>query len=361
LGEPVSDPAKSVFYAGKRVLVTGHTGFKGGWLTAWLKLMGAKVTGYSLKPEGSPNLFESAGIADGISSFIGDVRDGSGLARVIKDTQPEVLFHLAAQPLVRRSYRDPVETFSTNVMGTLHVLEAGRAAECLRAAVVVTSDKCYANNESIWGYRECDALGGADPYSASKACAELVTAAWRRSFCRDAGAPAIATARAGNTIGGGDWAEDRLIPDAIRSLAADQPVVIRNPNSVRPWQHVLEPLCGYLMLAERLYVGAASWAEAWNFGPSPAALITVEELARLVVHFWGSGEYRVNRPADAPYEAGQLRLDSTKANTLLGWAPRLELREAVRLTVESYKAFIADPRGGRKMMERQILSYMGAG
>jgi CDP-glucose 4,6-dehydratase len=347
------------FYGGKRVLLTGHTGFKGGWLAIWLKMMAAEVTGFSLEPEASPNLFDTAGVACGVRSIIADIRDPAALREAIAASEPEIVFHLAAQPLVRRSYRDPVETYSTNVMGTLHLLEALRAAPSVRAAIVVTSDKCYENREWMWGYREHDALGGRDPYSSSKACAELVVSACRQSYCETSGL-LIASARAGNVIGGGDWSEDRLVPDTVRSISRNQPVALHSPNSVRPWQHVLEPLWGYLLLAERLFSGERNWAEAWNFGPAPGTEARVEDLVRMILQCWGTGEMVVDADSQGPHEARQLRLDSTKSNLRLSWQPRLNLSQAVALTVESYRTFLERPGDVRRIIERQICDYTHA-
>jgi CDP-glucose 4,6-dehydratase len=350
----------SAFYRGKRVFVTGHTGFKGGWLTIWLTMMGAEVTGFSLEPDTSPNLFETTGVASGVRSIIGDIRDLAALREAVAAAQPEIVFHLAAQPLVRRSYREPVETYATNVMGTVHLLESARAMPSVRAALVVTSDKCYDNREWIWGYREQDALGGRDPYSSSKACAELVVSAYRHSYCSTSSSDLlIASARAGNVIGGGDWSEDRLVPDTVRAVSSNQPVVLHHPNSVRPWQHVLEPLWGYLLLAARLSSGERSLAEAWNFGPPPGTEARVEDLVRMVLQCWGSGEMVAEADPKGPHEAGQLRLDSTKSNLRLCWKPRLNLSQAVALTVESYRNFLESPKNARQIIERQIRDYTG--
>ena len=258
------------FWAGKRVFLTGHTGFKGSWLSLWLQTMGAKVTGFALAPPTSPSLFEAARVADGMTSIIGDIRDAAALKDALVAADSEIVLHMAAQPLVRASYDDPVGTYATNVMGTVHLLEAVRAAASVRACVVVTTDKCYENREWAWGYREDEPMGGFDPYSNSKGCSELVTSAYRRSFFQHSGI-ALGSARAGNVIGGGDWAADRLVPDILRAFEQNKPVVIRNPNATRPWQHVLEPLSGYLVLAERLYNDGQAFAEGWNFGPHSAA------------------------------------------------------------------------------------------
>jgi CDP-glucose 4,6-dehydratase len=346
------------FYAGQRVLVTGHTGFKGGWLSLWLKQMGAAVSGYSLAPIGTPNLFDLAHVGEGIQSHIGDIRDVAQLLAVVEQVQPTLVFHLAAQPLVRLSYADPVGTFATNVMGTVHILEAVRHVRSVRGVVVVTSDKCYDNKEWVWGYRENEAMGGADPYSCSKGCAELVTAAYRRSFTGPASLLSIASGRAGNVFGGGDWSDDRLIPDIAKAVINGLPVIIRNPAAVRPWQHVLEPLSGYLLLGQRLVTGEPVWADGWNFGPDPTADLTVGELAETVLQRWGKGSLEIQHDPHAPHEANLLRLDSSKARKLLKWRPVLSLGEAIAWTVDWYRAFESSPQLMGKITESQIEQYL---
>jgi len=332
------------FWAGRRVLVTGHTGFKGGWLSLWLNHMGADVTGYALAPPSNPSLFECARVAQGMQSVIGDVRDLAALRDAMQAARPQVVLHLAAQSLVRRSYRDPVETYATNVMGTVNVLEAVRACTDVKAVVVVTSDKCYENREWVWGYRENEAMGGHDPYSSSKGCAELVAAAWRRSFLAEAGT-GVATARAGNVIGGGDWAEDRLIPDILGAFGSGTPVAIRSPQATRPWQHVLEPLAGYLMLAEKLVRDPAGYAEAWNFGPQEDDVQPVSWIVERMAVRWGAGAAWRADDAPHPHEAGCLKLDSAKARARLDWQPRLRLEQALDWIVDWHKAL----RGGDDM------------
>lgn len=337
--KPSSSRAPS-FWAGKRVLVTGHTGFKGGWLALWLQALGADVVGLSLAPPTTPSLFRQARVAEGMTSLHGDIRDLDVVRDAMATHEPEIVFHLAAQSLVRASYRAPVETYATNVMGTVHVLEAMRQVGSARVGVVVTSDKCYENRESmLWGYREHDPMGGHDPYSNSKGCAELVAAAYRDSFFGGPqGLPlALATARAGNVLGGGDWAEDRLVPDIVRAFAVGRPVHIRRPDAVRPWQHVLEPLGGYLRLAERLWAEGDERAGAWNFGPDEEDARPVGHVVEQMIERWGNGATAVLDDGPHPHEATYLRLDCSKARALLDWRPRLSLDQALAWTVEWYR------------------------
>jgi CDP-glucose 4,6-dehydratase len=354
-------------FRGRRVLVTGHTGFKGGWLTIWLSSLGAEVTGLALPPEPGPGIFTDAAVGETCRSILGDVREPEQVRRAVEQCRPEVVFHLAAQALVRRSYEEPLGTFATNVMGTAHLLEAMRTAGRPCAVVVVTSDKCYENREWSYAYRENDPMGGHDPYSASKGAAELVTQSFRRSFFSPGSLErhgvALATARAGNVIGGGDWAQDRIVPDAIRALSAGSPVPVRNPRAIRPWQHVLEPLSGYLVLAAGL-LGADGPArerlcDAWNFGPLPESAQPVEAMVRLLVEAWGSGSWVVTPQSQAPHEAGLLRLAIDKAVVALGWAPRWELRKAVEATASWYREHQRRPGAAelRALTERQIADY----
>jgi len=345
------------FWRGKRVLVTGHTGFKGGWLCLWLKHLGAQVVGYSLAPPSSPSFFETAGVVDGMVSISGDIQNLSAVREVMDRHVPEIVFHLAAQSLVRRSYASPVETFATNVLGTAHVLEAARQTSSVRAVVNVTSDKCYENQEWIWGYRENDPMGGHDPYSSSKGCAELVTAAYRKSFCNGERGLALASARAGNVIGGGDWAEDRLVPDVLRAIERTATVLIRQPGAVRPWQHVLEPLWGYLLLAQKLVEDGAQYAEGWNFGPSEADTKPVGWIADYLTRAWGDGAVWQSGAQDYRHEAGLLKLDCSKARARLGWSPRWSIEEALDAVVSWHRAFLR----GENMHEvthAQIEQYM---
>ncbi len=345
---------KSVF-AGKRIFVTGHTGFKGGWLALSLARMGAKVRGYGLDPATQPSLFQSADVHSLVEDLRGDIRDATRLNRAMREFAPEIVFHLAAQPLVRRSYADPVETYETNVLGTVHLLESIRTLPSVRATVVVTTDKCYLNREWSWGYRETDALGGYDPYSSSKACAEILCSSYRSSFFSQS-QMYLATARAGNVIGGGDWSEDRLIPDLIRGFVAGKPVPIRRPKSVRPWQHVLEPIAGYLLLAERLLAGEAEFADAWNFGPYDEDAWPVEKIANAMAQRWGSGAKWFRDGDEGVHEAGLLKLDSSKARAELGWQPRMRLRTSLEWLVDWYQAW----QQGEKMQSftlEQIAAY----
>ena len=335
----------STFWRGRRVLVTGHTGFKGSWLSLWLQQLGAHVVGYALEPPTNPNLFQIAGVGRGMVSITADIRDLSTLSAAFAQHRPEVVFHLAAQPLVRLSYREPVETYATNVMGTINVLESVRQTDDVRAVVNVTSDKCYENREWWWGYRETEPMGGHDPYSSSKACAELVTAAYRESFFRaaDGGAArvAVASARAGNVIGGGDWAADRLVPDIVRAFLAGEPVVLRHPHAIRPWQHVLDSLSGYLLLAERLLTDGAAFAEPWNFGPDDGDVRPVGWVAEQISTAWGRpGSWKMDTgPRD--HEATYLKLDNSKAKARLGWRPRWPLDRALAAASHWYLAYQA--------------------
>ena len=332
-----------LFWKGKRVFLTGHTGFKGSWLSLWLQSMGAQVVGYALAPPTNPSLFVVTNAAEGMTSLAGDIRDFSSLSSAFLKYQPEIVIHMAAQPLVRYSYVNPIETYSTNLMGTVHLLEASRLAGSVRAIVNVTSDKCYENHEWLWGYRENEPMGGHDPYSSSKGCAELITSAYRSSYFNPMDYAnhgiALATARAGNVIGGGDWAEDRLIPDIMNALTHGNPVNIRNPDAIRPWQHVLEPLSGYLLLAERLYKEGTSYAEGWNFGPSDEDAKPVLWITERLIDMWGEGASWVLDEKSHPHEAHHLKLDCSKAKARLDWYPRWHLEDALSAIVDWHRAY----------------------
>lgn len=346
-------------WRGRRVLVTGHTGFKGSWLSLWLATMGARVTGLALDPPSSPSLFDAARIDGLVDHLTGDIRDLATVRAAIDRAQPEVIFHLAAQPLVRLSYSEPVETYATNVMGTVHVLEAARQAGGVRAIVSVTSDKCYANREWDWPYRESDPMGGHDPYSSSKGCAELVTAAYRASYFEHDG-PLVASVRAGNVIGGGDWAADRLVPDLVRAFEAGVAPLIRAPDAVRPWQHVLEALGGYLMIAERLLAGERRFADAWNFGPGDEDARPVRWIVDRMRLAWAGGAAPAALDTGPqPHEAGLLRLDSSRARAALGWRPALTLGETIDWIVAWHKA-VGAGEDARRVTIDQIAHYASA-
>jgi CDP-glucose 4,6-dehydratase len=344
------------FWHGRSVFVTGHTGFKGSWLALWLAHLGARVAGYALSSPTTPSLFELSGIAQRITSIEADVRDLTLLHTAMRDAQPEIVLHLAAQSLVRPSYQEPVETYSTNVMGTVNLLEAVRRCPSVRAAIIVTSDKCYENKEWLWGYREDEPMGGHDPYSSSKGCAELVTTAYRSSFLSAPGAPGLASVRAGNVIGGGDWARDRLIPDILQAFAERRPVLIRSPHAVRPWQHVLEPLGGYLLLAEKLFHEPAAYAGAWNFGPGDDDVRPVSWIVeRLRDHWGGDATWQVEE-APRPHEAAYLKLDCSKAHARLGWWPTIKLEQALEQIVAWHRAYLIGEHMG-SVTQTQIADY----
>jgi CDP-glucose 4,6-dehydratase len=348
-----------IFWKSKKVFLTGHTGFKGSWLSFWLVSMGAKVTGYALAPNTTPNLFDVLAIDSVIQkSYIADIRDLAILQKAMSDAIPDVVIHMAAQPLVRYSFANPVETYATNVMGTVHVLESTRAIDSVRATVVVTTDKCYENKEWVWGYRENEPMGGFDPYSNSKGCAELVTSAYRESyFSGQNSTNKLASARAGNVIGGGDWSEDRLIPDAIRALEANKPLMIRNPLATRPWQHVLEPLSGYLILAQALYKQGTAFASGWNFGPLDEDNRAVRELIDLLILGWGETAHWEKEVSEQPHEATFLKLDCSKAHSQLGWIPKWDLETATQKIIQWQKAYKAK-ENMQEVSLLQINQYM---
>ena len=327
------------FWKDKRVFLTGHTGFKGSWLSLWLQSLGATLRGLSLEPPTEPALFNVAHVANGMEHCIGDIRDFSTVKKQFAEFKPEIVIHMAAQPLVRLSYEQPIETYATNVMGTVHVLEAARRAGSVKAIVNVTTDKCYENREWVWGYRENEPMGGHDPYSNSKGCAELVSSAYRKSFFNDSEI-GMATARAGNVIGGGDWAKDRLVPDILRALQAGESVLIRNPHAIRPWQHVLEPLSGYLLLTESLYIQDQVNAEGWNFGPRDEDARPVQWIVEHLCADWGGGASWTLQPGSHPHEANFLKLDISKARQRLQWQPKWSLEIALQKITEWHKAWL---------------------
>jgi len=332
----------SKFWKGKKVFLTGHTGFKGSWMSIWLYQMGAIVKGYSLKPNTNPSLFDLANIKDLLTSEIGDIRDFNQLKKSMMDFEPHILIHMAAQPLVRLSYKEPIETYTTNVIGTVNVLEAARSCKNLKSIVSVTTDKCYENMEWDWAYRENEPMGGHDPYSSSKGCAELVTAAYRNSFFFNENSPALASARAGNVIGGGDWATDRLIPDTLKAFNIGEIVKVRNPLAVRPWQHVLEPISGYLMLAESLYLEGNKYEGAWNFGPNEDDCKNVEWILNQMVRIWGDGVSWQLDNNPQPHEATYLKLDCSKAKIHLKWKPKWAIYEALQKIHDWNYAFVSN-------------------
>jgi CDP-glucose 4,6-dehydratase len=348
------------FWENKKVLITGHTGFKGSWLSLWLQAKRANAIGYALPPPTKPNLFEVANVEKEMVSIIGDIRDSKNLQTVFTEHRPEIVIHLAAKPLVRYSYNYPLETYSTNVMGTINVLEAVRQSNSVEVAVIITSDKCYENREWLWGYREDEAMGGHDPYSSSKGCAELVASAYRRSYFSDNNSTGhqvhMATTRAGNVVGGGDWAEDRLIPDIMKALMENRPPFIRYPHAIRPWQHVLEPLRGYLGLAEKLWHHGKNFTEAWNFGPNDEDSQSVAWVADRIISLWGEGARWEADSAHHPHESTYLKLDCSKAKSLLGWVPQLDLTTALNWIVEWYKAYL-QKKDMRQFTQTQISRY----
>jgi CDP-glucose 4,6-dehydratase len=345
------------FWKGRRVFLTGHTGFKGAWMVLLLRSLGAEIAGFALPPDSKQGLFEIADIANDLDHRIGDIRDPGALQAAITEARPSLVIHMAAQSLVRASYDEPIETYATNVMGTVHVLDVVRRTPGIEAVVVVTSDKCYENLGLARSFRESDAMGGHDPYSSSKGCAELVTTAYRHSFFRAPGAVRVASARAGNVIGGGDWARNRLVPDMMRAFMADEVVRIRYPSAIRPWQHVLDPLLGYLTLAQHLVDGTDDFAEGWNFGPGTESEVPVSTLVEQLAGHWGPGACWQLDPGEHPYEAAYLKLDCSKARTRLGWRPLVGFDRGLQLTCDWYLA-LAEGKNMRDLSMRQIASVM---
>jgi CDP-glucose 4,6-dehydratase len=344
------------FWNGKKVLVTGHTGFKGGWLCLWLQKLGAEVIGFALEPSMESNLFKVAHVEKDIISIIGDIRDRDKIHNTITSYKPEIVFHLAAQPLVRKSYENPIETFETNVMGTVNLLDAIRFSNSVKVVINVTSDKCYDNKEWPWGYRETDPMGGYDPYSCSKGCSELITNSFRNSYFQERNVQ-VASARAGNVIGGGDWAEDRLVPDIVKSLIKGQQPELRDPFAIRPWQHVLEPLSGYMMLAEAMWKHSGEYSEPWNFGPNDDQIITVGKLTDKLITLWGENLNFDYLKSDKLHESKLLRLDCSKAKHRLGWNQKLNLNETLLWTLNWYKTFFNNSSILRDFTLEQIENY----
>ncbi|OGF65047.1 MAG: CDP-glucose 4,6-dehydratase [Candidatus Fischerbacteria bacterium RBG_13_37_8] len=349
-------------YRNKKVLVTGHTGFKGSWLILWLHQLGADIIGYSLEPPTKPNLFESLNLQSKITHIIGNVIDQKHLDSIVHQYQPEFVFHLAAQSIVRYSYKVPKLTMETNIMGTVNLLEALRKTESVKACLIITSDKCYENKEWIYSYREVDTLGGNDPYSCSKACAELITASYRKSFFNKADyesshSAALSSVRAGNIIGGGDWAEDRIIPDCVKALSMGMPIIIRNPSAIRPWLYILDPIYGYLLLGAKMIANSIDYCSAWNFGPQINSKATVEDLVNLVIKYWGNGSYKIDS-SPQPLEAGLLQLDSTKAGTFLGWKSLIGIDEAIKRTIEWYRHYYSSKEKLYEKTVNEIHEYL---
>lgn len=324
-------------YKGKTVLVTGHTGFKGSWLSIWLNKLGAKVIGYSLEPPTQPSLYKICKLNEKITSVIGDVRDAQKLNETFEIYKPDIVFHLAAQPLVRHSYKEPLETYDINIMGTVNLLEIAKNTESLKAVIIITTDKCYENKEWVYGYRETDSMGGYDPYSCSKGCVELIVSSYRNSFFNEKGI-SLSSVRAGNVIGGGDWAEDRLIPDFVRSVIANKSLVIRNPLAIRPWQHVLEPLSGYLWLGALMLQDKYKYSGGWNFGPKDSDILSVEAILKIAIKVWGNGRIELDK-SDQPHETNFLKLDISKARSHLKWHPVYDINGAVYKTIQWYKTY----------------------
>jgi CDP-glucose 4,6-dehydratase len=350
---------KTSGYQGKNVLITGHTGFKGSWLAIWLKSLGAKIVGYALKPNTQPNLFDSVNLAEKMKSIIGDIRDENHLTETFHKYKPEFVFHLAAQPIVRDSYENPKYTYETNVIGLVNLFEAIRKTNSVKTVLNITSDKCYANKEWVWGYRENDPLGGDDPYSSSKACSEIITHAYRKSFFSEESKISLASVRAGNVVGGGDWAKDRIVPDSIKALVKGLPIQVRNPSAIRPWQHVLEPLSGYLWLGLLLDQFGPQYASAWNFCPRKNQSITVQKLVEHILEIWGEGSWTpINKAQPQPKETNFLKLDCSKAHHELGWHGLLNIKETITETIKWYKSYYSQNEDIFKLCQNQINDYI---
>jgi len=347
------------FWNGKRVLVTGHTGFKGSWMVTWLRSMGAQVSGYSLAPDTQPSLFSEIEKDLKMDSVIGDICDLESFSKSVNKANPEIIFHMAAQPLVRLSYDKPLETFQTNIIGTANLLEISRKLPGLKAVVVITTDKVYENNEWVWAYRENDALGGYDPYSSSKACTEIITSAMRRSFFHSPSSAGVATVRAGNVIGGGDWAGDRIVPDVVRAFQKNEVVRLRNPNAIRPWQHVLEPLSGYLTLAQQVCLGnRETYCSSWNFGPDSQNAVPVEKLVSLLASHWPGVRWEIDK-GPHPHEAFYLKLESSKAKQLLEWYPKWGVEKTTQMTMDWYRSYYKKEASAYELCTSQINEYVG--
>ncbi|MHA2278830.1 MAG: CDP-glucose 4,6-dehydratase [Candidatus Kariarchaeaceae archaeon] len=346
------------YYKDKTVLVTGHTGFKGSWLAIWLKSLGANVIGFALPPNTDPNNFDQSNLKEKIVHIEGDIRNPKGLLSVFDKHKPEIVFHLAAQPIVRLSYEEPHTTYETNVMGLINLCEAIKSTSSVKSIVNVTSDKCYENNEWVWGYRETDPVGGKDPYSSSKACAEIITNAYRHSFFQKNNI-AVASARAGNIVGGGDWSLDRIIPDFIKAMTKNESLYLRNPNAIRPWQYVLEPLSGYLLLGSLIHTDQNKYSSAWNFGPNISQNLPVKELVEQMINYWGSGDWKLDPDAiNQPHEAQMLTLDCNKAHQILKWIPVLSVEDTFKKTVEWYKNFYGNKTNAFELCIKQINEYV---
>ncbi|MFX0196648.1 MAG: CDP-glucose 4,6-dehydratase [Candidatus Hodarchaeota archaeon] len=346
------------FFRGKKILITGNTGFKGSWLTTWLEMLGAKVFGYALPPDTIPAIFRTLSLENIVEQTISDIRDYDSILAFIKECRPEIVFHLAAQPLIRRSYIEPKLTYDTNVGGTVNLLEALRVVDCTRVIIIVTTDKVYENREWVWGYRENDPLGGHDPYSASKACTELVARSYYGAFFKGKGKTFLSTVRSGNVIGGGDWSKDRIVPDCVKALRDNKEIPVRSPSSIRPWQHVLEPLCGYLTLAVQMWTNGDKFSDSWNFGPESRSCCTVQELVEHIINAWGNGSWKDVSSKNHMYEANLLKLNSDKSQSYLSWRPIYDHKEAIAVTVHWYYRYYCCSDDMWDFTKNQIKTYI---